>query len=159
MADFVLTPIGRIRVEEGRAFAQLDGRYAEGLAGLEGFSHAVILWWFDGCDDPRSRASLVECAPYVGGPERMGVFATRAPARPNPVAVSVAGILRVDGARGEIALDYIDARDNSPIIDIKPYTPSLDRVERPGVPDWCAAWPRSVETSGDFDWGAVFRFD
>ena len=39
-----------------------------------------------------------------------------------------------------------------------PYTPSLDRVEAPAVPDWCAHWPRAVETSGDFDWEKEFNF-
>lgn len=46
----------------------------------------------------------------------------------------------------------MDAEDGTPVIDIKPYTPSFDRVESPIVPDWCASWPKDVETSGDFGW-------
>jgi len=46
----------------------------------------------------------------------------------------------------------------SPVLDIKPYTPSLDRVEAPGVPKWCSHWPKSLEQSEDFDWENEFNF-
>lgn len=45
-----------------------------------------------------------------------------------------------------------------PLIDLKSYAPGIERIEHPRMPAWCADWPDSVETSGDFDWGAVFRF-
>ena len=82
----------------------------------------------------------------------MGVFATRGSVRPNPLVLSVCGVLAIDEEKGRIQLDYIDAHDGSPLLDIKPYTPSLDRVEQPVVPAWCAHWPTNVESSGDFDW-------
>ena len=63
-----------------------------------------------------------------------------------------------DPAAGIIGLSHIDARDNTPVIDLKPYTPSLDRVAHPCVPDWCASWPKSLEESADFDWSGVFTF-
>ena len=59
---------------------------------------------------------------------------------------------------GTFETPYFDVEDGTPLIDLKPYTPSIDRIEHPCVPAWCAAWPESVESSGDFDWGAVFRF-
>ena len=86
----------------------------------------------------------------------LGTFATRSPERPNPIALSCAGVTYLK--EGRIGLDYLDAEAGSPVLDLKPYIPSLDRVEAPGVPDWCSHWPSSVETSGDFDWGAEFRF-
>lgn len=52
----------------------------------------------------------------------------------------------------------LDADDNTPVLDIKPYTPSLDRVESPGVPEWCRHWPKSIEESGDFPWEGEFNF-
>ena len=52
----------------------------------------------------------------------------------------------------------VHADDNTPVLDIKPYTPSFDRVETPGVPAWCSEWPKSTEASGCFDWGQVFNF-
>jgi len=48
--------------------------------------------------------------------------------------------------------------NNSPVLDIKPYIPSLDRVENPIVPDWYEHWPKSCEESGDFDWESGFNF-
>ena len=97
-------------------------------------------------------------SPYRNSPETLGTFATRSPERPNPVALSTAQILRIDSAAGIIGLSHIDARDNTPVIDLKPYTPSLDRVAHPCVPDWCASWPKSLEESADFDWSGVFTF-
>lgn len=57
-----------------------------------------------------------------------------------------------------VGLYYIDAFPESPLLDLKPYAPSVDRVESPSVPEWCVHWPRSYEESGDFDWEAEFNF-
>ena len=54
--------------------------------------------------------------------------------------------------------DMIDANDGTPVLDIKPYTPSSDRIEAPGVPEWCSHWPKSLEQSENFDWGNEFNF-
>lgn len=74
-------------------------------------------------------------SPYKNGPEIMGVFAARSPIRPNPLALTIVKVL-----------------------DIKPYTPSIDRVEAPVVPEWCSHWPMSYEKSGEFDWEKEFNF-
>ena len=158
MQDISVTPIGVIAVREGETAIQLEKAYAPALTGLAGFSHAQVLWWFSGCDDAVSRAVRTEERPYKNGPETLGTFATRSPQRPNPIAVSTAAITYVDVENGVLGLAYIDAWDGSPALDVKPYTPSLDRVEYPRVPDWCADWPNSCETSGAFDWAAVFNF-
>ena len=107
----------------------------------------------------KTRATLQISRPYIRGPERLGVFSTRSPQRPNPLAVSCAQVLCVDSACGAVDLAYLDAADGTPVLDLKPYTPSLDRVERPGGPDWCAHWPGSVEASGAFDWSSEFAFE
>ncbi len=70
----------------------------------------------------------------------MGVFATRAPQRPTPVALNATRVLHLDCAAGRLAISHIDADNGSSTIDVKPYTPSLDHVEEPAVPDWCAHW-------------------
>ncbi len=46
----------------------------------------------------------------------------------------------------------------TPVLDIKTYTPSLDRIEAPGVPEWCSHWPKSAEASEHFDWASEFNF-
>ena len=63
-----------------------------------------------------------------------------------------------DYMSGLIQIAYIDANDKTPILDIKPYTPSLDRVENPQVPDWCSHWPHSLEESASFAWESEFNF-
>ena len=153
MVDVKAHPIGRVECAEGEFRIVLDAEYAPALRGLEGFSHAQVIWWFDRTGDT---GSLVESKPYVKGPDELGVFATRSPMRPNPIAVSSVGITYVDEAT--VGLEYIDAYPGSPVLDIKPYTPSIDRIESPSVPAWCAHWPRSVEESGGFDWEAEFNF-
>ena len=148
-------PIGRIACEDGEFNVVLNPEYAPALKGLEGYSHMLVIWWFDRTE---SQVALVEERPYVKGPDELGVFATRSPMRPNPIAVSSVSIAYVDVATATVGLDYIDAYPGSPVLDIKSYTPSVDRVKSPSVPEWCAHWPKSYEESGDFDWEAEFNF-
>lgn len=158
MDTFTLNKLGQVRADGDGFRVELLPELAPALTGLEGFGWVQVLWWFDGCDSPASRRRLTESKPYVKGPELPGVFATRAPERPNPIAVSTAYVTYLDLENGVVGLAYIDAADGSPVLDIKPYTPSLDRVEEPEVPDWCAHWPKNVEQSGDFDWECEFNF-
>ena len=158
MNDIKVRPIGRIESENDEARIILDPAYREGLKGLAGYSHVQVLWWMDGCDNARDRSTLVENKPYVKGPEKLGVFALRSPERPNPIAVSSVDITYVDEASGTVGLCYIDAFSGSAVLDLKPYTPAIDRVERSAGPEWCAHWPKSYEESGNFDWAAEFNF-
>lgn len=158
MQQFTLSPIGTVRVDENGMRLELLPQYVSALEGLAGYSHINALWWFDGCDNPASRAKTSEKSPYKGGPEVLGTFATRSPERPNPIALSCCEVVHIDKENGTLYLGYIDAEDGSPLLDIKPYTPSLDRVDSPSVPDWCAHWPKSLEESGDFDWDSVFAY-
>lgn len=86
------------------------------------------------------------------------MFAARSPERPNPIAVSSAAIAYVDEEKGVVGLYWIDALDGTPVLDLKPYTPGIDRIERPRTPARCAHRPRSYEESGGFDWAAEFNF-
>ncbi|MDD4074819.1 MAG: SAM-dependent methyltransferase [Eubacteriales bacterium] len=155
---FTLDQIGTVHCGEEGFSIVIAPEYRAALTGLEGFGYVQILWWFDRCDNEEQRAVLTEEKPYVDGPDVMGVFATRSPQRPNPIAVSPAYVTYLDAENGVIGLAWIDALDGTPVLDVKPYTPSVDRVEQPAVPDWCAHWPKNVETSGDFDWDSVFNF-
>ncbi len=158
MEQYSVKSIGKVRVDCEGARLELEREYIPALTGLEGFTYINILWWFDKCDLSDSRNKLLEQSPYKSSPELLGTFATRSPERPNPIALTCANVIYIDTEKGLVGLAYIDAEDNTPILDIKPYTPSLDRVENPSVPQWCANWPKSVETSGDFDWSMVFNF-
>lgn len=158
MNDMKVYPIGKIENENNQVKIILDPTYKRGLKGLLGYSHVQVLWWMDDCDNPNDRSTLVEKKPYVNGPERIGVFALRSPERPNPIAVSNVNIAYLDEEAGTIGLYYIDAFSGSMVLDLKPYTPSIDRIEHPVTPEWCSHWPKSYEESSDFDWASEFNF-
>ena len=158
MKEFKVFSIGKIINKETNICISLESKYSDGLKNLDGYSHIQVIWWADNCDNEQIRATLVEEKPYKNGPESIGVFALRSPERPNPIAISNAEISYVDSENGVIGLYYIDAFDNTPVLDIKPYTPSIDRIEHPEVPQRCRHWPISYEESGDFPWENEFNF-
>lgn len=158
MKEMKVCGIGTVENGGNGARIVLDEKYRAGLKGLEGYGHAVVLWWMGGCDNPRDRGTLAARKPYAKGPGEVRVFAMRSPERPNPIGLSVAEIAAVDAERGVVGVRWIDAADGSAVLDLKPYVPGADRVERPSVPGWCAHWPGSVEESGAFDWAAEFNF-
>jgi tRNA (adenine37-N6)-methyltransferase len=152
--EFRITPIGYVRTGGDGFWLEIDREYRPGLEGLDGFSHLNVFWWCHKFDAAGFRKT-VECRkPYRKGPPRIGVFATRSPLRPNPIALSVAPILTIDYAAGLIRIPYIDAEDGTPIVDLKPYHPSVERVRNATVPSWCRHWPKWYEDSADFDWGS-----
>ena len=150
--------IGKVCINEEGTFIKLEDEFIPALKALDGFGHINIIWWFSDFDSQEFRAILETEQPYKKAPEKMGIFATRSPMRPNPIALTAAEVINIDYQKGVIQIAYIDANDNTPILDIKPYTPSLDRVEAPKVPYWCEDWPRSLEQSADFQWDKVFNF-
>ncbi|WRS28432.1 TrmO family methyltransferase [Oscillospiraceae bacterium MB08-C2-2] len=158
MEQFIVNPIGKICVDESGMRIVLEKKYWPALTNLEGFGYVNVLWWFSHSDNASSRGTLTEASPYKNSPVVLGTFATRSPERPNPIGLTCSYVTYLDHESGTIGLAFTDAEDGTPVLDIKPYTPSLDRVEDPIVPDWCASWPANVETSGDFDWSGVFNF-
>lgn len=152
--SYHMSPIGRIRLDDDTYRVEIVGEYRAALTGLEGFSHAIVVWWCHLFDDPDFRHLLTCEKPYRRSPAELGVFATRSPLRPNPIALSVVAVDRIDDAEGVIHIPYIDAEDESPVLDIKPYHPCLDRVREASVPQWCAEWPAWYEDSADYDWAS-----
>src|SRR2546429_411811 len=108
----------------------VDERWAQALTGVETCSHLVVLYWMG-----RSRRDLVLQVPRHYGVGR-GTFALRSPARPNPIAMSVARFLRVEGTR--LSVVGLDCLDETPLLDIKPYFASTDAVAD-AVVGWHAA--------------------
>lgn len=98
----------------------VDQAYRRGLDGLDGVSHIVILTWLH-----RSPRDLIVQKPRQAEAAR-GVFALRSPARPNPIGLHVARLVALDAGTGVLCLDAIDVLDGTPVIDIKPYLPSVD---------------------------------
>lgn len=158
MKQFTINEIGVIYNDYENPKIVVHEDYKAGLKGLEGFSHIKVLYWFDQFDSPEIRKTLVMEKPYVSAPEELGVFATRSPVRPNLIAVSATPIKEIDFDQGVIYLYYIDAEDNTPLLDIKPYTPSVDIITSWQVPIWCQHWPKSYEDAEEFDWEKEFNW-
>ncbi len=117
-------------VPEAEARLELLPPYnrVEAVRGLEDCSHVWILFLFHHClrDDWRPTVR----PPRLGGERRLGVFATRAPYRPNPIGLSAVALLGIDnsGGRVELRLGGIDLADGTPVLDIKPYLPYADSL-------------------------------
>jgi tRNA-Thr(GGU) m(6)t(6)A37 methyltransferase TsaA len=152
MNEMKLSAIGTISSIDSEVKIVLEKSYIPALKGLEDFSHIQVLWWFSACDNTEDRNQLTETKPYKNSPDILGTFATRSPRRPNPIALDCVQVTYIDDKNGEIGLTWLEAFDGTPVLDIKPYTPSIDRVASPTVPDWCAHWPTCYEESGEFDW-------
>jgi tRNA-Thr(GGU) m(6)t(6)A37 methyltransferase TsaA len=96
----------------------VDARYAAALAGVESCSHLLVLYWMD-----KAPRNLVLQVPRHDG-EKRGTFALRSPARPNPIAVSVARLMHIEG--NLVSVVGLDCLDGTPLLDIKPYFASTD---------------------------------
>ena len=122
----------------GRVVLEPPFRAPEALRGIEGFSHLWLIWGFS--QAPYAPGTLTVRPPRLGGNERVGVFASRSPFRPNSLGLSCVRLLRVEhGAPDGPALlvEGADLADGTPIYDIKPYLPFADSV--PGASGGYAA--------------------
>lgn len=112
------TPIQPRRSGGARGTIELDPGLSEGLADLDGFSHIVVLYHLH-----RSEGYKLKVVPYLDDTER-GVFATRAPRRPNAIGLSVVRLESVEG--NTLHIRDVDMLDGTPVLDIKPYVPTFD---------------------------------
>lgn len=152
-----LNPVGSIQIKGSHHYVTIKQKYRKALKELEGFSHIHIIWWANHSDAPGLRDNLMVTHPYQKGPDSVGSFATRSEIRPNPILITTAVATRIDLGKGIIEVPWIDAENGSPVIDIKPYHPCLDRVKDVRLPIWCSEWPQWYEDSTTFDWNAVFN--
>jgi tRNA-Thr(GGU) m(6)t(6)A37 methyltransferase TsaA len=96
-------------------------QYAAGLRDLDGFERIWLVYWFD-----RAKAAELVVTPYLDTVAR-GLFATRAPCRPNPIGLSAVRLLGIIG--NILHVDGLDILDNTPLLDLKPYVPAFDAFE------------------------------
>lgn len=102
-------------------------KVAEAFRGIEEFSHIWVIWQFS--ETITEKFSPTVRPPRLGGKKRVGVFASRAPYRPNPIAISCVKLesVRYDKEKGTVlTVSGIDMANNTPIYDIKPYIPMTD---------------------------------
>ncbi|AEH25503.1 tRNA (N6-threonylcarbamoyladenosine(37)-N6)-methyltransferase TrmO [Pyrococcus yayanosii] len=125
---FKLVPIGVVR-KGNRTWLEIRPEFAEGLNSLREGDWIKLILWFHKSDTPEKRRTLkVHPRGDPSNPLR-GVFATRSPVRPNPLALYTVRIRRIEGTR--IFVEDIDAYDGTPIVDIKIFVPHLDCPEDP----------------------------
>lgn len=113
-----IQPAGKASAE---GTAQIFAEFVQGLKDLEGFSHVILLYHLHRVD----RVQLL-LTPFLDS-EIRGVFATRAPSRPNPIGLSTVRLIRIEGS--QLHLGHLDILDGTPLLDIKPYIPSFDAVD------------------------------
>ncbi len=124
---------GLVNEVVSRIVFEPEFRVTEAIRGMEGFSHLWIIWVFS---EAKRRGGTEECdwkptvrPPRLGGNERLGVFATRSPFRPNPIGLSCVEIVKVEEntpCGPVITVKGADLMNGTPILDIKPYIPYAD---------------------------------
>lgn len=109
---------------------QIDPRWLPALKGIEEFSHVIVFFYFS-----RSRGLPLQVHPRKRSDlPLVGLFATRSPHRPNPIAMTICRLIRRRGSR--LWVRGLDALDGTPILDLKPYIPANDAVKSPRLPAW-----------------------
>jgi tRNA-Thr(GGU) m(6)t(6)A37 methyltransferase TsaA len=111
-------PIQPSRARGASGTVEVFAEFAEGLQDLDGFSHVILLYHFH-----KAVGYQLRVVPFLD-PEPRGLFATRAPKRPNPIGLSVLRLSRVEG--NTLSVSDIDILDGTPVLDIKPYVQEFD---------------------------------
>jgi tRNA-Thr(GGU) m(6)t(6)A37 methyltransferase TsaA len=115
------TPIQSAVAQGTEGWVDVFPDFVEGLADLAGFERIWLLYWFH-----KASSAQLTVKPYICGTER-GLFATRAPCRPNRIGMSAVRLLRITGHRLQVA--DVDILDETPLLDIKPYVPKFDHFD------------------------------
>ena len=134
------TPIQPSVAEGISGTVEIFQKYAEGLQDLEGFSHIYLIFHFH-----LSKGFSLKVKPFMDE-ETRGVFATRAPARPNPIGLSIVRLIRIE--KNILHIQDVDIVDGTPLLDIKPYVPEFDlrKTEKIG---WLAQNVHKLQSARD----------
>jgi tRNA-Thr(GGU) m(6)t(6)A37 methyltransferase TsaA len=127
-----------------RGSLEILPQFSEGLQDIDGFSHLILLYHFH-----QVQAASLTVTPFLDSRPH-GVFATRAPKRPNPIGLSIVRLLRREG--NVLHVENIDLLDGTPLLDVKPYVPEFDHhpVERVGWLDQAEGKVRHKKSDGRF---------
>jgi tRNA-Thr(GGU) m(6)t(6)A37 methyltransferase TsaA len=144
---YQIRPIGYIRRNEGAIHLEISEPFHPALKQLDHFSHVMVFCWADRFDNAENRAML-QCRPPYAEEHVTGVFATRSPLRPNPIAMTTCKLLGLDEENGVVQIADIDAYDGTRIVDLKAYFPVCDRVQEAHIPEWLSDWPEWMPDTG-----------
>jgi tRNA-Thr(GGU) m(6)t(6)A37 methyltransferase TsaA len=142
-----INPIGRVSRIDDTIRLEIQEPFRGALKQLDKFSHVLVFWWADRHDNEKSRSILVTRPPYAKDKD-VGVFATRAEYRSNPIAMTVCTIVSVDELEGIVQVGDIDAYIGTKIIDLLAHFPVCDRVKEVHIPEWAADWPEWMPEDG-----------
>jgi len=133
------------------AVVEVFPEYAEGLEDIEGFSHIILL-----CHFHLAMRAKLKVKPFMDD-KLHGVFATRAPARPNPIGLSIVRLVRVEGRK--LLIRDVDIVDGTPLLDVKPYVPEFDIREagRTGWRETTVGKLPEVKDDGRFAFGSEHK--
>ncbi len=134
MESFRIIPVGIVRKTDTAVSIDIFDDFTDALLGLDGFSHIVVLFWFDQNDTTEKRRVLQVHPRKDPRNPLTGVFATHSPQRPNLIGLTVCKIISIHG--DSIEIEDIDALDGSPVIDLKCYIPGSVGEKDVGLPDW-----------------------
>jgi tRNA (adenine37-N6)-methyltransferase len=112
------TPIQPVFSQGIRGSVLVDAQYTDGLLDLDQFSHIILIYYFH-----RSKGAKLVLKPYLQDQEH-GIFATRAPHRPNPIGFSLVKLIAVE--KNILHIEDVDILDETPLLDIKPYVKRFD---------------------------------
>ena len=129
-----LNPVGVVKKQGQRAWLEISPEYTPALKGLQDFSHLWVFYWFNKNDNPEDRRTLQVHPRRDQANPLTGVFACRAPVRPNLIGFTACRIIKVNGNVVEVT--DLDARDGTPILDLKPYIPGGDAIPEAVTPEW-----------------------
>lgn len=145
---YFVKPQGKFSNENGLQMIKMDRNFDVRL--LNGYSHVRVVWWFDRFDKGNYRNTVICKPPYENAPST-GVFATRSPVRPNPIATTVVKLLAVDMEHNLIEILGFDGFDKSSVIFLMPYDCNYECVHNVNYPQWLSHWPKwkTFEQSGN----------
>lgn len=119
------TPIQTAFSDDCEGTVEIFPNYQKGLKDLDGFSHIILIYYFH-----KSTGYSLLCRPFLDDVER-GLFATRAPRRPNPIGLSVVRLKEIND--NILRVSSLDILDETPLLDIKPYIPRFDSPKAQNV--------------------------
>lgn len=135
-----ISNIGEIKRLNGEYYLYLKGSDLNQNNIYKDWTHIRVFWWFHRFDNDKYRKILIGQPPYGGAP-RTGIFASRSPVRPNPLAMTTARILQLDLPNNRIKVSGLDCFDRTPLIHFVPYQPERERIDEYKVPSWVNHWP------------------
>ncbi len=106
----------------GSGIVEIFPQFIDGLKDLEGFSHIYLLYHFHKMQQPK-----LIVTPFLDKESR-GIFATRAPSRPNPIGLSLVDLVRLEN--NLIYVDRLDVLNGTPLLDVKPYVPDFEHTQK-----------------------------